>query len=157
MSWPDLEKKYFLDESDLAAALRWLKEDNTLELEKLLVSRIPVEKEVALEPLPEFVEEKPTHGYRAAPRKNFLFVKPLPKEHKGRIIIPPAYESTSDMGFVHDVGPDVTDIKPGDLVLFDKYAEVGQKFNLVDEDGELVDLIQMSDFNVTAILTRIDL
>jgi len=159
MSNEDLLAKYNLTSSELLQAREFYVAGNTLEIERLLAAKAPAVPAEEVPPLEEIeiAPEKPEFGYRAFPRRNFLFVKPLPPSHKGRLLVPKAYESTSDMGFVHNVGDKVLDINRGDLVLFDKYAEVGNRFTLVDDDGELVDLIQMRDDNVTAVLVRVQL
>jgi len=153
-----MAEEFHLTSDQVITALAFYTADNTVELEKLLASAVPVSTEPAPE-APAIVldapEDRPEFGYKATPRHSFLFVKPVPKEHKGRLIIPKAFESTSDMGFVHAAGPDVVDVKVGNLVLFDKYAEVGNRFTLLDEEGELVDMIQMREDNVTAIMERV--
>jgi co-chaperonin GroES (HSP10) len=83
-----------------------------------------------------------------------VFIKPLPPEHKGRLIVPKAYQSNSDQGFVHAVGPNVTCIEPGQLVMFDKYAAEQERFVLLDEEGEEITLVKLVQENITAILTR---
>jgi len=156
----ELTEKFNLTLDELDQALAFYHDGNNLDLEKLLGSKAVAAEEVEAEAPVAFEisePEKPDFGYLAVPRHSFIFVKPLPKEHKGRLMIPKAYESDSDMGFVESVGKDVADVKVGDLVLFDKYAEVGARFNLINREGELVDLIQMMEVNVTAILTRIKL
>lgn len=156
----DIMLKYHLDDADYITALDFLNQGNTLELEKLLGSKHVDELAVSVigESQPINVEEaieKPEWGYIATPRHTFMFIKPTSPEHKGRLITPKAYESTSDQGFVHAVGPDVVDVKRGDLVMFDKYAEVGNRFELVDDEGDVVSMIQMREDNVTAILQRV--
>jgi hypothetical protein len=152
-----IQEKYDLTDREMSLALDYYAQGNNLELEKLLSQKTthqanPLPPVLVLEP-----EEKPEFGYSALPLRTFLFVKPLPVEHRGRLLIPKAYESSSDMGFVHEVGIEVQAINKGDLVLYDKYAEVGNRFELVDDTGEIVSLVQMREDNVTAILTRVKL
>lgn len=151
-----LMSKYNLTPDEVIQAVKFYGEGDEFQLEKLLGSKAQQIEDDALLP-PVVVEEapKPEEGYEATPRHSFMFVKPLPPEHKGRLITPKAYESTTDQGFVHAVGPDVRDVTPGMLVMFDKYAEVGARFELVDEDGDVVSMIQMREDNVTAILKKV--
>jgi len=153
----NMREKYGLSPAELLSAMEFYHQGNTLELEKLLGSKTVAAVAVDVEPEIVIEEEaaKPEYGYIATPRHSFMFVKPTSPEHKGRLITPKAYESTSDQGFVHAVGPDVLDVKVGDLVLFDRYAEVGNRFELVDEEGDVVQMIQMREDNCTAILQRV--
>lgn len=157
MSDTDVMAKYNFTAGELQTVKEYWAQGNNLEIEKILQAKMPAEPEVEeTAPVVELIPEaKPDYGYRASPRHGYVFVKRLPPTHKGRLIVPKAYESESDMGFIDACGPDVTDVNPGDLVLFDKFAETGMRFTLLDSDGDLVDLIQMLEVNVTAILTRV--
>jgi co-chaperonin GroES (HSP10) len=151
-----LMEKFHLDVDQLAQAKEWYDAENTFELDRLLQSVAPAP--VAAEPVAELVEPEPEvapeYGYVASPLHSYVFIKPLPPEHKGRLIVPKAYQSNSDMGFVHAVGPHVTALKPGDQVMFDKYAAEQERFVLLDEEGDQIELVKLVQENVTAILTR---
>lgn len=116
--------------------------------------------------------EKKEYGYKVTPLGNQVFIKPIPKEHPGRLIIPSAYEPSSDLGFLHAVGPDVKTphpgwdsktrtlkaapgLTPGALVMYDKYAAAGNEFELLDEDGQFVKMVRVQSEFVFAVLTRI--
>ena len=152
-----LMQRFNLDADQLAQAKEWYEAENTFELDKLLQSVAPA-PEVA-EPVEELVEPEPEpdpeFGYVAEPLHSYVFIKPLPPEHQGRLIIPKAYQSNSDQGFVHACGPDVECIRPGDLVLFDKYAAESERFVLLDEEGEEIMLVKLVQENITAKLERI--
>lgn len=155
-----LQQKYHLTADELSIAKELYLEDNSTALEKLLQSKLPEIPDAVDEAPPEVVitpEERPEFGYKAKPRSKHLFVKPLEADHKGRVMLPPAYQPNSDMGYVDAVASDVEGIEEGTLVLFDKYAEAGNRFKLVDKEGDLVDLIQLMDVNVTAILEKVKL
>lgn len=158
----EMQAKYGLTLDELQAALDFHSQGNTLELEKLLGEK----RQQALKDLPppeapsiviEEEPERPDFGYRVTPLHTFIFVKPVPREHKSRLITPKAYESTSDIGFVHAIGPDVKQVEKGMLVMFDRYAEVGNRFEIVDDEGDVVGMIQMRLDNITAILERVKL
>lgn len=155
----EVMQKFNLTAEDLAAVREFWLQGNNYEIEKILAARNPQEEVVEEEaPVVELLpEEKPTHGYRATPRNGYVFVKRLPPEHKGRLIIPKAYESESDQGFVDAIGDGVQGLEPGMLVMFDKFAETGMRFTLVDSEGDLVELIQMLECNITAKLERVEL
>jgi co-chaperonin GroES (HSP10) len=148
-----------LTEEEAQMAMEYYRSGNTLDLEKLLASHAPALEpgEVNITDPFDAIAEKPEYGYEATPLHTFVFVKPIAKDHAGRLIVPQAYESQTDMGFVQSVGPEVTQLKPGDLVLYDKYAEVGNRFSLLDDEGDLVDLIQMRLDNITAVMKRVKL
>lgn len=151
-----LMQRFCLDVDQLAQAKEWYEQGNTLELDKLLESVAPAPEANA--PVEELVEPEPEpdpeFGYVATPLHSYVFIKPLPPEHKGRLIVPKAYQTNSDMGFIHAVGPNVTVLKPGDQVMFDKYAAEQERFNLLDEEGEEISLVKLVQENVTAILVR---
>ena len=97
----------------------------------------------------------PTHGYVPTPRGPIVFIRPLPKDHSARLITPPAYETNGDMGFVYAAAP-TAKLNPGTLVLYDKFAEVGNKYDMV-EDGEIVELVAIREEFILATLTRVKL
>jgi co-chaperonin GroES (HSP10) len=109
------------------------------------------------EPLHPIEWAKPEYGYKPQPLLDGVFVKPVPKEHKSRLIVPDAYGTATDQGFVVAVGPKVEGIKAGDLVLFDRFAKVGYEFELLDEDGEVVPMVRLAVPFVFAVLERVKL
>ena len=151
-----LMQRFNLDADQLAQAKEWYEAENTFELDKLLQSVAPTPE--AAEPVEELIEPEPEpdpeFGYVASPLHSYVFIKPLPPEHKGRLIVPKAYQTNSDMGFIHAVGPNVSALKPGDLVMFDRYAAEQERFVLLDEEGDQIELVKIVQENVTAILTR---
>ena len=107
-----------------------------------------------------FVEEAPVKkdfGYKPIPLADNVFLKPLPKEHPGRLLFPPAYEPASDIAFVHCTGPEAVTVNPGDLVLFDKFAEVGNRFELVNDEGVVEEMIRIQLPFIYAVLKRVNL
>ena len=104
-----------------------------------------------------FTDAKPEYGYKPSPLFDSVFIKPVPREHKARLITPDAYEPATDIGFVVAVGPAINGLKAGDLVLFDRFAKVGYEFTLVDETGDLVPMIRLQSAFVFAVLERVRL
>jgi co-chaperonin GroES (HSP10) len=70
------------------------------------------------------------------PRHDRLFVKRCAEPERGRIVIPEKYQQPTHTGFVLSVGPEVLDVRPGDIVTFGRFTDH-------DEDG--VVLIQEAD------------
>ena len=152
-----------VDESTLAFEL--YAQGNDLELVKLAQSKkILVPASIAPEPsnigtkadsVPE--PPSPAHGYSVTALGKNVFIRPLPKDHPGRLVTPPAYQTDSDIGFVHTAGQNVsTYIKRGQLVLFDKFADVGAHYDLV-VDGEIVPLVMVREEFILGILKRVKL
>ena len=159
-----LKEQFGLDDVEARHALEYYEQGNDLELVKLAQSKtilIPAadtgeqadsaETEVPALPAPP----PPTHGYVPTPRGPIVFIRPLPKDHSARLITPPAYETNGDMGFVYAAAP-TAKLNPGTLVLYDKFAEVGNKYDMV-EDGEIVELVAIREEFILATLTRVKL
>lgn len=162
----DLAKQFNLTPEEVHLAWEFYNAGNDLELVKLAQSKkilAPASKtetedavsqnDAAAPPLPA----PPTHGYSVESLGKNVFIKPLPKDHPGRLITPPAYQTDSDMGFVHKCGSAVTpELKEGQLVLFDKFAETGARYDLV-VDGEITPLVMVREEFILAVLTRVEL
>ena len=129
--------------------------------DELLAQYLPMasatDPAIPLEPAPVILAEptKSEYVYRGTPRLDQILIKRASKEHSSQLIIPDAYKDNSDIGFIVSVGPDVTDLEKGLLVMFDKYATVGQAVRLVDEDGDEVEMLLMKSINVQLTLTRL--
>lgn len=159
-----IKRRFSLSDQEYLDAKEYYYAGNDLELVKLAQSKtilIPAadtgeqadsaETEVPALPAPP----PPTHGYVPTPRGPIVFIRPLPKDHSARLITPPAYETNGDMGFVYAATP-TANLKPGTLVLYDKFAEVGNKYDMV-EDGEIVELVAIREEFILATLTRVKL
>ena len=159
-----IKSRFSLSDQEYLDAKDYYYAGNDLELVKLAQSKtilIPAadtgeqadsaETEVPALPAPP----PPTHGYVPTPRGPIVFIRPLPKDHSARLITPPAYETNGDMGFVYAAAP-TANLKPGTLVLYDKFAEVGNKYDMV-EDGEIVELVAIREEFILATLTRVKL
>lgn len=103
------------------------------------------------------IPQKAEYGYQPSALGRQVFIKPVSTEHPSHLIIPPAYEPASSIGFVHCFGPEVTGLKQGDLVLYDRFATTGNEFDLLDEGGECVKMVRLDSNFVFATLTRVKL
>ena len=161
-----LKEQFGLDDVEARHALEYYEQGNDLELVKLAQSKTILtpaantgEENASAPPAPDAdplpAPPPPTHGYVPTPRGPIVFIRPLPKDHSARLITPPAYETNGDMGFVYAAAP-TANLKPGTLVLYDKFAEVGNKYDMV-EDGEIVELVAIREEFILATLTRVKL
>ena len=156
-----LKEQFGLDDVEARHALEYYEQGNDLELFKLAQLKsilTPADNTGDLN-TPEVQDlpapPPPTHGYVPTPRGPIVFIRPLPKDHSARLITPPAYETNGDMGFVYAAAP-TAKLNPGTLVLYDKFAEVGNKYDMV-EDGEIVELVAIREEFILATLTRVKL
>jgi len=156
-----LKEQFGLDDVEARHALEYYEQGNDLELVKLAQSKTILTPAANTGDLntPEVQDlptpPPPTHGYVPTPRGPIVFIRPLPKDHSARLITPPAYETNGDMGFVYAAAP-TAKLNPGTLVLYDKFAEVGNKYDMV-EDGEIVELVAIREEFILATLTRVKL
>ena len=161
-----LKEQFGLDDVEARHALEYYEQGNDLELVKLAQLKTILtpaantgEENASAPPAPDAdplpAPPPPTHGYVPTPRGPLVFIRPLPKDHSARLITPPAYETNGDMGFVYAAAP-TANLKPGTLVLYDKFAEVGNKYDMV-EDGEIVELVAIREEFILATLTRVKL
>ena len=165
----DLETRFNLTPDEVRLALEFYTAGNDLELVKLAqvkkilapatIAEAPdaAQNEIAAAPvLPP--PPPPTHGYVVESLGKNVFIRPLPKDHPGRLITPPAYQTDSDMGFIHKCGSAVSpELREGQLVLFDKFAEVGAHYDLVVDGGEIVQLVMVREEFILAKLKRVEL
>ncbi len=104
--------------------------------------------------IPPAESPKPEWHYTAQPRRDMCFVIVLSKEHSSRVIVPDAHKEKSDVGFVWGVGPEVQDLKVGDIVLFNKFASIGQEYDLLDENGDDQRFLMLSEMHIAAVLKK---
>jgi len=120
----------------------------------------PEEQAVLNVPEPEPVEEieiKPNVGYKGKPVGDQLLVQRVEREHSSNLIIPPSAKSKSDVGYVKEVGIEVTRAKVGQLVLFDKFASIGADISLIDESGLERQFLLLKDIDVMMQLEKVTL
>lgn len=92
-----------------------------------------------------FERPRPAVTYKGRPLGDRVLVKRVERDSASLIVIPDSAKAKSDMGIVVGVGDGLVDIttgrrtpvnaSEGDLVLFDRFAAVGQEVTLMDETG----------------------
>lgn len=114
--------------------------DDTIELRNVAEESSEVIDNSAL-----FLKNKARTGYRGTPLNDQVLVQRFEREVISTLVIPDSAKEKSDMGLVISSGPglvsqysgarSVLSVKAGDLVLYDKFAAVGQEITLVNEEG----------------------
>ena len=93
------------------------------------------------EALPEIVDnsalfapKKPEIYYRGKPLNDRILIKRIERASGSSLVIPDSARGKSDTGIVVSVSPvSKLGLEPGALILFDKFAAVGQEIDLLDE------------------------
>jgi co-chaperonin GroES (HSP10) len=87
-----------------------------------------------------FAPKKPAVYYRGIPFNKRILVTQVELENNTDIIIPDTAKGASEVGRIKAFSADSElrklGLNVGDLVLFDRYAAVGQVFPLLNESGE---------------------
>lgn len=103
---------------------------------------IAAEEEVpcTVDNLAVFAPKKPETFYRGKPFNKRILVTQVELESNSDIIIPDTAKGASEVGRIKAFSDDSElrqlGLQEGDLVLFDRYAAVGQVFPLLNESGE---------------------
>lgn len=103
------------------------------------------------------IEEKQTFGYEGDPTGDCVLVQRVEREHSSNLILPDSLKAKSDIGFVKAVGESVKFYKPGQLILFDKFASHGADISLIDEDGIERQMLLLREYDITMRLKKITL
>lgn len=113
-----------------------------------------------------FKKSIPAVRYEGYPLGDRVLVKRVSKESGSLIIIPDAAKAKSDMGIVVGVGDGLVDIttgkrtpvnvEKGQLVLFDRFAAVGQEVSLIDENGEEAEHLILQAHDILLRLRKIE-
>jgi len=113
-----------------------------------------------------FKKSVPAVRYEGYPLGDRVLVKRVSKESGSLIIIPDAAKAKSDMGVVVGVGDGLVDIttgkrtpvnvEKGQLVLFDRFAAVGQEVSLIDENGEECEHLILQAHDILLRLRKIE-
>jgi len=95
-------------------------------------------------------------SYEGTPRRDNILVSPVESEHSSQLIIPKNMKSRTNIGYVKSVGPDVKDIKAGDLVLYDAFASYGAEISLMT-DGEETRFMLLKDYDIQLTLKKVEI
>lgn len=108
--------------------------------------------------LPHLVDNsapvKPRVLFKGKPRGDMVLVVRVEQESSSLLVVPDVAKGKSEIGRVAGVGIKVTDIHIGDLVMFDRFASVGNEVKLVTEDGEKEHLM-LREYDVMLTLEEI--
>lgn len=114
-----------------------------------------------------FIPKQPTVVYKGKPLGDMVLVKRIERESYSSIVIPDSAKGKSDTGIVTGVGPGIISpltghrtslsVQEGDLVLYDKFAAVGQEIKLMDESGEESEQLILREHDILLTLTAIKL
>lgn len=108
--------------------------------------------------LPHLVDNsavaKPRVHFKGKPRGDMVLVVRMEQESSSLLVVPDVAKGKSEIGRVAGVGIKVTDIQIGDLVMFDRFASVGNEVKLVNEDGEKEHLM-LREYDVMLTLEEI--
>jgi len=113
-----------------------------------------------------FKRPAPSVRYKGKPLGDRVLVRRVTKENNSLIVIPDAAKAKSDMGIVVGVGDGLIDIttgkrtpvnvKEGEIVLFDRFAAVGQEVTLADQSGEEAEHLILQAHDILLTLERIE-
>lgn len=102
-------------------------------------------------------KEKPAFGYEGDPTGDCVLVQRVEREHTSNLILPDSLKAKSDIGYIKAVGEAVKYYKPGNLVLFDKFASHGSDISLIDEDGVERAMLLLREFDILMRLKKVSL
>ena|ERR1039458_9200154 len=102
-------------------------------------------------------ETKPEFGYEGDPVGDCVLIQRVEREHTSNLILPDSLKAKSDLGFVKAVGEAVKFYKPGNLVLFDKFASHGSDISLIDEDGIERHMLLLREYDLLMRLKKVAL
>lgn len=96
--------------------------------------------------LPQLVDnsalwKKPRVQFKGKPRGDMVLVVRVEQQGASMLIVPDVAKGKSEIGRVAGVGVHVHDLKTGDLVMFDRFASVGNELKLVTDEGEVEHLL----------------
>lgn len=99
-----------------------------------------------------FAPKAPTVVYRGQPFNKRVLVRPVEMKSNSAIIIPDSAKANSEVGIIVSFSVD-SELKKqgmteGTMVLFDKFAAVGQQFPLINEQGESESFLLLQEFDI---------
>lgn len=100
------------------------------------------------EPIP--IDFEPIH--------DMVLVRLIEVQAESSIILPDISKGKANRGIVHAVGEGARDknsgalippaVKVGDLVMYDRYAAVGQEIKLADDNGNYVEYLMLREYDI---------
>lgn len=96
--------------------------------------------------LPDLVDNsslwsKPHVQFKGKPRGDMVLVVRVEHKSASMLIVPDVAKGKSEIGRVAGKGIHVNDLEVGMLVMFDRFASVGNELKLVTEEGEVEHLL----------------
>lgn len=88
---------------------------------------------------------KPHVQFRGKPRGDMVLVVRVEQKSASMLIVPDVAKGKSEIGRVAGVGVNVSDLSIGMLVMFDRFASVGNELKLVTDEGEVEHLLLRQD------------
>lgn len=114
-------------------------------------------RDIPIQQAEEIHPEKPSSGYRGNAVGDSVLVLPVEKDNTSRLLIPDSAAAKTDIGFIKSCGEKVENFKPGQLVLFDKFASHGAEIPLIDEEGVERVYLLLKSFDLMLILEKVTL
>jgi co-chaperonin GroES (HSP10) len=161
----DVERKYGLDKGTYEELVGLLRAGGPLPDLKVVEAGSPVPPEPVFAPkgiprngkLAKSERRKPSFGYIGSPGGDNVLIQRVEKEHTSTIILPDSMKAKSEIGFVKAVGKACKTWKPGQLVLFDKFASHGAENHLLDEQGIEREYLLLREYDILMALKKVPL
>lgn len=108
-----------------------------------------------------FAPKKPEVVYRGKPFNKRVLVTRVEIKSNSSIIVPDSAKEKSEVGIIVALSPDSDlakqGIKEGCMVLFDRFASIGQCYPLLDENGETKEHVLLSECDIQMELVEVRL
>jgi co-chaperonin GroES (HSP10) len=106
-----------------------------------------------------FAPKRPSVYYRGKPFNKRILITQVELESNSDIIIPDSAKAKSEVGRIVQFSDDSDlkrlGLKEGCLILFDRFAAIGQSFKLLNENGESVDHVLLQEADVQMEMTEV--
>lgn len=108
-----------------------------------------------------FAPKKPEVVYRGKPFNKRILVTRVELKSTSALIIPDSAKDKSEVGIIVSFSDDSDlkklGLKEGCMILFDRFAAVGQNFPLLGEDGETKEHLLLQECDVAMEMTEVRL
>jgi len=142
LTLPEFVRKYEATEEDYRMFLIMLEKGDEIEAPALRKAKdtrpieMPAPKPTLEEQGVKFtVKDVVPVRYRGMARRDNALVIPVEQEHSSSLIIPPSAKAKERVGRIVALGPMITDLQVGQLVVFDAFAAHGKEIELIDDQG----------------------